>query len=153
MPPPHIYIGGRGGGQPWGAPSRRNPTWGNPPIRPPPFLISGGGGGKRGEGKGRGNPIPSISFPPPLFLSPLRSAHMGAHQPLVASVFPLLAHKAHIFCQGCPEPLSVTRYIPATPEHFRCLNTIILYMNLYLSTISRLLVMSVISYGTPNNIR
>src|SRR3990170_5418534 len=43
-----------------------------------------------------------------------------------------------------------TRY---TPEHFRCPNTIIQYINLYLSTISILLVMSVISSGTPNNIR
>ena len=43
-----------------------------------------------------------------------------------------------------------TRYPRNT---FRCPNTIILYMNLYLSTILRLLVMSVISSGTPNNIR
>ena len=43
-----------------------------------------------------------------------------------------------------------TRY---HPEYFRCLNPIILYINLYLSTISRLLVMSVITCGTPNNIR
>ena len=43
-----------------------------------------------------------------------------------------------------------TRY---PPEHFRCPNTIVLYINLYLSTISRLLVMYVISSGTPNNIR
>ena len=39
----------------------------------------------------------------------------GAHQPLVAGVFPLLAHKAHIFCRGCLEPLPVTRYAPGTP--------------------------------------
>src|SRR3989337_535821 len=39
------------------------------------------------------------------------------------------------------------------PKHFRCPNTIVLYINLYLSTILRLLVMSVISSGTPNNIR
>ena len=44
----------------------------------------------------------------------------------------------------------MTRY---HPEHFRCPNIIVLYMNLYLSTISRLLIMSVISSGTPNNIR
>src|SRR6266511_1569668 len=42
---------------------------------------------------------------------------------------------------------------PVPPKHFRCPNTIVLYMNLYLSTISRLLVMSVISSRTPNNIR
>ena len=42
---------------------------------------------------------------------------------------------------------------PVPPGHFRCPNTIILYMNLYLSTISRLLVMSLTSSGTPNNLR
>ena len=44
----------------------------------------------------------------------------------------------------------MTRY---HPEHFRCPNTIVLYMNLYLSTISRLLIMSVISSGTRNKLR
>ena len=38
------------------------------------------------------------------------------------------------------------------PEHFRCLNIIVQYINLYLSTISRLLVMSVISSGTLKNL-
>ena len=42
-----------------------------------------------------------------------------------------------------------TRYIP---KHFRCPNTIIQYIHLYLLTISRLLVMSVISSGTSNNL-
>ena len=49
-----------------------------------------------------------------------------------------------------PDTLINTRYYP---EHFRCPNTIILYINLYLSTILRLLIMSVISSRTPNNIR
>ena len=40
-----------------------------------------------------------------------------------------------------------------TPKLFRCPNTIVLYIILYLSTISRLLIMSVISSETPNNIR
>ena len=57
-----------------------------------PFPYLRRGEGKRGEGKGRGNPIPSISFPPPLFLSPLRPAHMGVHQPLRGWSVPLLAH-------------------------------------------------------------
>ena len=52
---------------------------------------------------------------------------------------------------GCPKPLPVTQYDPVPPEHFRCLNTIVLYINLYLSTILRLLVMSVISSETLNN--
>src|SRR3989337_3147203 len=40
-----------------------------------------------------------------------------------------------------------------TPKLFWCPNTIVLYINLYLLTISRLLVMFVISSGIPNNIR
>ena len=65
-----------------------------------------------------------------------------------------MAHMAHIFLRGVSgnpsgTPIN-TRYLL---EHFRCPNTIVLYMNLYLSTISRLLVMSVISSRTPNNIR
>src|SRR5215216_4483152 len=42
---------------------------------------------------------------------------------------------------------------PVPPKLFRCPNTIVQYINLYLSTISRLLVMSVFSSGTPNNVR
>ena len=47
------------------------------------------------------------------------------------------------------DPISIRCF----PKHFRCPNIIVLYMNHYLSTTSRLLVMSVISSGTPNNIR
>src|SRR4051812_25687298 len=39
------------------------------------------------------------------------------------------------------------------PEHFRCPNIGFQYINLYVSTISRLLVMSVITSETPNNLR
>ena len=39
------------------------------------------------------------------------------------------------------------------PEHFRCLNIVVQYINLYISDIPRLLVMSVISSGTPNYLR
>src|SRR3989337_3780458 len=42
---------------------------------------------------------------------------------------------------------------PVPPKHFRYPNIIVLYINLYLSTILRLLVMSMILSGTPNNIR
>ena len=47
------------------------------------------------------------------------------------------------------DPISVW----CIPKHFPCPNTIVLYINFYLSTISILLFMSVISSGTPNNIR
>ena len=50
-------------------------------------------------------------------------------------------------------PSSDTMATRCIPKPLWCLNTIVLYINLYLSAISRLLVMSVISSGTPNNIR
>ena len=50
-------------------------------------------------------------------------------------------------------PFGIPMTIWYTPKQFQCPNTIILYINIYLSTISRLLVMSVLSFGTLNNIR
>ena len=102
--------------------------------------------------EGSGNPNPHFPFPSPLSFSSSYSL-IGCTSPLWAGVFLHKVHMAH----GLPrvpetpsgDPIS-TRY---PPEHFRCPNTIVLYINLYLSTISRLLVMSVISSGTPNNIR
>ena len=81
-------------------------------------------------------------------------ATIGAHQPLVGWCVPSLGPYGLYLCQGCPKllcsDLISTRY---PPKHFRCPNTIVIYINLYLSIISRLLVISVISSGTPNNIR
>ena len=52
---------------------------------------------------------------------------------------------------GNPSAHSVfTRYLS---ELFRCLNNIVQYINLYVSTILKLLVMYVISSGTPNKLR
>ena len=119
--PPHVYIGLRGGEAAKGAHQVGGillgvlPNSAKPPF-PIPIRI------RKGRG-GRGNPICFFlsSFP---FPSPIWPAHMGGRtSPFVAGVFPLLAHKAHIFCRGCPEPLPMTRY---HPEHFRCPNTIVL---------------------------
>ena len=110
--PPHIYRWegeGRGQEEPQ---LGLNPTWAPPKPHPLPYMPEGEG--KRRGRKGRGRPNPPLSFlpSPPSFSS--YSAYMGAHQPLVAGAFPLFAHKAYIFCRGCPEPLSVTRYVPGT---------------------------------------
>jgi hypothetical protein len=78
-----------------------------PSGAPLPYLPEGEG--KRGGEGRKGNPIPSLSFTFPSFLLLLGRPIWGAHQPLVAGAFPLLAHKAHIFCRGCPEPHPVTR--------------------------------------------
>ena len=102
-PSPHIYrLEGRRGSQ-GGAPSRRNPTWG-PPNSASPFPIPIRS--RKGRG-GRGNPIPFFPF----LLQFGQPIWGGRTSPFVAGAFPLLAHKAHIFCRGCPEPLPVTRYV------------------------------------------
>ena len=77
----------------------------------------------------------------------------GRTSPLWAGLSPLGPLSPYLLSgvPGTPsgDPIC-TRY---PMEHFLCPNTIVLYINIYLSTISRLLVMSVISSGTPNNIR
>ena len=54
---------------------------------------------------------------------------------------------------GVPVTLRLSGFLRNHPEHFRCPNIAVQYINLYVSTISRLLVMSVITSGTPNNLR
>ena len=53
---------------------------------------------------------------------------------------------------GSGNPSGTPVLSETSPEHFRCLNIVVQYINLYVSTISRLLVMSVITSGTPNNL-
>ena len=59
-------------------------------------------------------------------------------------------HVAHYFPQGVPVTLWHSGFLQNQLEHFRCLNMVVQYINLYVSTNSRLLVMFVITSGTPN---
>ena len=78
----------------------------------------------------------------------------GAPAPCGLVCFLLMAHKAHIFCRGCPEPLPVSRYVPGTLRNTSGVRILSSYISIFTSRpFSRLLVMSVISFGTPNNIR
>ena len=63
------------------------------------------------------------------------------------------AHMAHYFSRGVPVTLQYSGFLRNHPEHFRCPNIAVQYINLYVSTISRLLVMSVITSWTPNKLR
>ena len=123
VPPPHIYIGGRGRGAARGTPSRRNPTWVPPPIRPPPIH-------KFRRGKERGGRRKVRGAEPPL-PSPIRPPSIGGGAPLVGWCAPLLWPIMPIIPPGGsgnpPGTPICTRY---TPEHFWCPNTIILHMNL-----------------------
>ena len=87
--------------------------------------------------------------------SPIRTSPWAdAWPPLEAHLsFPVWPIKAHYFPRRIPVTLRYSEKYPNHSEPFRYPNIAFQYINLYLSTISRLLVMSVISSGTPNNLR
>ena len=143
--PPYIKEGGREAG-PLGARQVYGVLLGLPsPSRNAFPFRSRREGRREGVGKGKGAPPPSPS--------PIRTHGGGNHLPF-----------------GLPPPFSYGPIRPVTssgssgnprysetyrkrPEPFRCPNVIFQYMNLYVSTISRLLVTYVISSVTPNNVR
>ena len=140
-PPAPVYKGAREGG---GRTRRRARQGGSPTptgSRTPPFLVGVGKG--KGEGKRGGrHPLPS----------PIQTRHGGARPPLEALLsFPVWPIKAHYFPRGI---LVTPRYSEKYPNHsepFRCPNIVVQYIDLYVSTISRFLVKSLISSGTPNS--
>ena len=147
VPPAPVYKGGeeeagqQGARQGEGSPTRTPVLVG---FGPTLFPSTGGGKGEGegvGEGKGGGAPFPSPIRPPPLW---------GAHQSLVGWLASLLWPIRPISFLGGN---SNAEKCPNHSEPFRCPNATFQYMNLYLSTISRLLLMSVISSGTPNKLR
>ena len=137
---------GGGGEQQGCTPSRRHPTWAPSRIHPP-FLLPEGERGKEREGGIKGG-----CRTPLLVLFGLLP-YGGRATPLWAGVPPSYGpYGPYLSLGGSGNPsgtLVCTRY---TPEPFRCLNTIFQNINRYLSTISRLPIMSVISSGTPNNL-
>ena len=103
------------------------------------------GGGKKWRGRGKGGRRP----PSP---SPIRTRGGGGARPTFGC--PSLSPLRPIWPITSPGGVSVTLrlsgFLRNHPEHFRCSNIAVQYINLYVSTISRLLVMSVITSGTPN---
>ena len=89
-----------------------------------------------GREKERGAPPPSPS--------PIRTRGEEAHgPPWLPLSLSTKAHMAHYFSRGFPVTLRLSGFLRNHPEHFRCPNIAVQYINLYVSTISRLLVMSV----------
>ena len=144
--PPSTYIksGGGGGGRPPMARPMRSPT--PTGSRTPPIQVGVGEEkeGREGE-KERGAP------PPPC---PIRTRGGGGARPALAA--PPLLHFGPMRPinppGGSDNPSGTPVKSRFHPEHFRYPNICFQYINLHVSTISRLLVMSVISFGTPNKL-
>ena len=67
------------------------------------------------------------------------------------SLIPVWPNKAQYFSRRIPVTPRYSEKYPNHSEPFRCPNIVVQYIDLYISTISRLLVMSPISSGTPNS--
>ena len=106
------------------------------------------GGGKKWGGRGKGGRRP----PSP---SPIRTRGEEARGPpwLPLSLSPLRPIWPITSPGRVLVTLRLSGFLQNHPEHFRCPNIAVQYIDLYVSTISRLLVMSVIISGTPNNLR
>ena len=102
------------------------------------------GEGKRGRGRGKEGPRP-----PPLVLFGLLLGRGRSTSWLLPSLSPM-AHQGPPFPRGGPVTPRHSDKFRNFPEHFRCPNIVVQYINLYVSDIPRLLVMSVISSRTPN---
>ena len=145
--PTYIKEGGGGGRPRRGAPIGRVQL-GFPILVGVPFLFQQGRDerSRNGRRKERGAP------PPPYSNSDQPMG--GTRQPLEALLsFPVWPIKAHYFLRRIPVTLWYSEKYPNHSELFRCPNIAFQYIDLYISTISKLLVMSVISSGTLNNLR
>ena len=70
-----------------------------------------------------------------------------------ASSIPIWPNTAQYFSRRIPVTLRYSKKYPNHSEPFRCPNIAFQYIDLYLSTILRLLVLSLISSRTPNYLR
>ena len=100
--------------------------------------------GERGKERGAGPP-PLVQFG---LLKGGRSTSWAA-----ALSLPSAALRPITSPGGVPVTPRHSGFLRNHPEHFRCPNIVVQYINLYVSTISRLLIMSVITSGTPNKLR
>ena len=141
--PTYIKEGGGGGRPRRGAPIG-GVQLGFPILVGVPFLFQEGreGRSRRGRRKERGRRPSLIQF---------GLAMGGAWPPLEALLsFPVCPIKAHYIPRRIPVTLRYSQKYPNHSELFRCPNIAFQYIDLYLSTILRLLVMSVITSGTLN---
>ena len=121
-------------------------VYGVPPA--PVYKGARGGGSRPGRGAPRGSPTPIRSRTPPI---PIRTRGEGrAASPCLLSSLPPRPTKDHLIPGGFRSPPGTTLKSRFYLEHFRYPNLGFQYINLHVSTISRLVVMSVITSETPN---
>ena len=129
-PPAPVYKGARGR-----RPARRRARQGGSPTptgsRTPPFLV-GVGEGKQGREEEK---------------------EKGGRRPGRPSSSPTKAHEAQLTPRGFPVTPRYSDICSKPSGTFRCPNIVVQYIDLYVSTISRLLIMSVIISETPNYLR
>ena len=121
-----------------------------PGVGLPPFLVQLGDlpcSRSRREGKGREKgrkegvrPLPLVQFGPD-------HGEGCGHLLRPFSPFPYVTLRPNMNSRNSP----VLRKIPESLGTFRSLNIVVQYIDLYVSTISRLLVMPVITSGTLNS--
>ena len=104
--------------------------------------------GRKGEGSGGEGKVAG-----PLFPSTIRTRGEGGGRSRPFLLFPLKPIKAQYFSRRIHVTLRYSEKYPNHSEPFRCPNIVVQYIDLYVSTILRLLVMSVITSGTPNYLR
>ena len=133
-PPAPVYKGARG---------RRPSKEEGAPRGESSFPCWSRREGKRGRGRRKGGMRPLSN-----------SDQRGGAGLLPFGLSPLFPY-GPIRPNTSPRRIPVTlRYSDKYPNHsepFRCTNIVVEYIDLYVSTISRLLVMSLISSGTPNS--
>src|SRR4051812_8333948 len=113
-------------------------------FSPPSFLPTKRERGKEGDGEGKRGDAPSPC--------PIQIGQGGSLLPWPASSPPLWPNRPINLPGGFRQPPNTPKNPRSSSEPFQCPYITFQYMNLYLSTISRLLVMSVISSGTPNKL-
>ena len=143
MPPAPVYKGWRRGGRPaLRARQKCGVLLGLPSPSRIPRPSWNRKKGREKEKEGRGRPLSLVQFGP---------VHGEGVRP------PLRPFSPFLYGPLRPNRILVTLpYSEKYPNHsepFRCPNIVVQYIDLYISTISRLLVMSPISSRTPNYLR